>query len=712
MHFHEEYSCHLPTFFSSVPFHQSSSSISGDVVDKTDGNGTTNGTHKTRPVSRHMSLSTSLSSAGGGCGRVAPNRAIPAVGKEGLPGGLIEVVTIRPHDGKYGGSITTRSDSVFVPGQIQFTEKSKSHTLKEETTSKNITQNDHEIDFTHAQRYHLPGTILCHALSSSVEAIGILMDSSAVFKSEKSSKNHDHTNSEQKILSSNLEDNVASIDISGPEKNKAYADTGLSVAMNNRADVSPESYGASEKSASDLNSFNGDAIASIRSGSDSTEFPKTEKINYGGTRKIEENENGSGTVVAKIIFRRRTQDSETQAKMTRSTLRNRTFSQNNILLPLKYRPTCMKFVPLYMKASALKKYVKVPESSESHMKNISQTPVYALLVGCENATGKQRIRLYLPKTTICQTNVDSYIPTEYEEVPSGPLAERFLPGFGLLSSMKSSNCNMGANCYESEATAEDFDTSLTTNPTVIEFAIDHDTMTHFVAVGYIDGTATLVAFQYPRETEIELQGSKKETDPTLPDGALVKRSTFIVDGPITSLSLSVDSGDPLASLTSGNNLHSIQLLIGSLCGFACMYTSSGPMCSFDGPVVLCEDVYDSLCEQEDSVLAVCQADFGTIDGEIKVVGTYGGKILVFAPDEEKTLSNTSMASHYRLSWTYQLSYPIHGIHIYDVNNDGFPKLVVVTKKSVHIFQSNVIKLAEMIKKKVLSKLKAINAVKI
>mmetsp|Transcript_42985 Transcript_42985/g.64814 ORF Transcript_42985/g.64814 Transcript_42985/m.64814 type:complete len:425 (+) Transcript_42985:685-1959(+) len=159
---------------------------------------------------------------------------------------------------------------------------------------------------------------------------------------------------------------------------------------------------------------------------------------------------------------------------------------------------------------------------------------------------------------------------------------------------------------------------------------------------------------------------------------LVDVATFVVDGPIVSLHLSM-SPPPPSSLNTFMNHHyrqhvhrqDIYLVVGSLCGFACFFrqivqntNNSNNICStttptafameqeeqeqynattnentffpfhhdWDGPYVIVDGLWNGKLDVEDGVLSVCKFPFGgTISGTAIAVGTHSGRVLLFEP---------------------------------------------------------------------------------
>jgi hypothetical protein len=153
---------------------------------------------------------------------------------------------------------------------------------------------------------------------------------------------------------------------------------------------------------------------------------------------------------------------------------------------------------------------------------------------------------------------------------------------------------------------------------------------HHVALGMKNGSVRLYSFN-------------NEGNP--------KMSSFNIDGPISTVQLS-PSGDK-------SNPH---LLVSSMSGFACIYTDGIPR------------LLPPVADDNSPVLCIYGAPFPCESGTAIVVGTFAGNVLIF---EGGTLN---------LLYKRCLSAPIHRFGIGDIDGDGVPELVVMTKQSMHVFR--------------------------
>jgi len=106
----------------------------------------------------------------------------------------------------------------------------------------------------------------------------------------------------------------------------------------------------------------------------------------------------------------------------------------------------------------------------------------------------------------------------------------------------------------------------------------------------------------------------------------------------------------------------------------------GERLRFDGPVLVMEGLWCGQIDAEDGVLAVCEFRCGCEEGGRAVaVGRYSGRLLlvVAAGCEER--------GRYRgkIFWSCQLLHQMHGIMVSDF---GLAGMLVVTRKTVHLFE--------------------------
>ena len=192
-----------------------------------------------------------------------------------------------------------------------------------------------------------------------------------------------------------------------------------------------------------------------------------------------------------------------------------------------------------------------------------------------------------------------------------------------------------------------------------------------LAVACQDGTIRIITFEYE---------SGMFTN--------VRHCQVIVDGPIVCIDIF------LSERPSGTAL---QVVAGSLCGYATELYVDPHTCECDGPYMVAEGFWNDAVKAEDSVLAVHTSK------DVVSVGTHSGRLLVYGAGSFKEGSNSR---DYRLLWKCQLPYSVHGLcWLKDTD-----KILVTTRRSLHVFKMNENvdhkRKAAFIKEKILRQIKA------
>ena len=164
---------------------------------------------------------------------------------------------------------------------------------------------------------------------------------------------------------------------------------------------------------------------------------------------------------------------------------------------------------------------------------------------------------------------------------------------------------------------------------------------NYLAISCYDGIVRILTYRLIWNNK---RRDNSDSVVDLPRLCPLRCSSFYVDGPVASLHFgitTVASDIPLIRQS-----HSLFLVAGSLCGFACLfYESSRPSSNpnkvgsvdryFDGPVTVVDGLYDAREGGEDcvtSVHVVCHLDEGD---RMIAVGTQGGRVLLFAWCEDE-----------------------------------------------------------------------------
>eukprot|EP00571_Detonula_confervacea_P008840 CAMPEP_0172325986 /NCGR_PEP_ID=MMETSP1058-20130122/55239_1 /TAXON_ID=83371 /ORGANISM="Detonula confervacea, Strain CCMP 353" /LENGTH=853 /DNA_ID=CAMNT_0013042661 /DNA_START=38 /DNA_END=2599 /DNA_ORIENTATION=+ len=157
-----------------------------------------------------------------------------------------------------------------------------------------------------------------------------------------------------------------------------------------------------------------------------------------------------------------------------------------------------------------------------------------------------------------------------------------------------------------------------------------DTKLNRLAIACYDGTVRILTYQLKSQKR-----DRDDNDPPLQFRPL-RCTTFTVDGPVVSLHFGVTSSPEIPPSFSP----SLFLVAGSLCGFACVfYESSLPSSSestqsnstlfFDGPVPVVDGLYDARQEGYEDCVTSVHASCRTENQQMIVVGTQGGRVLIF-----------------------------------------------------------------------------------
>ena len=148
----------------------------------------------------------------------------------------------------------------------------------------------------------------------------------------------------------------------------------------------------------------------------------------------------------------------------------------------------------------------------------------------------------------------------------------------------------------------------------------------------------------------------------------VSHQQVMVDGPIVCLSLRCLASSSKWLITAG-----------SLCGYAMEWfvDTNHTVCN---PSMIATGFWNGAIAAEDSVLAVCSTDVRVL------LGTQSGKVLLYGVVEknnDETQDKKSKRRHFQLLWQCQLPYSIHGVEFL---LDDDERLLVTTRKSIHLFQ--------------------------
>jgi hypothetical protein len=139
----------------------------------------------------------------------------------------------------------------------------------------------------------------------------------------------------------------------------------------------------------------------------------------------------------------------------------------------------------------------------------------------------------------------------------------------------------------------------------------------------------------------------------------------IVDGPLVSLQIQEEADNG-----------GLRIIIGSLCGYVCHLTraASAPASEWQGPTMVLQGLWNTVLQDEDSVLAVHAF------GDCIALGTLGGRCLIYQA--------ALFGQKYYKLWECTLPYSIHGLEVRmtTTDDDDSFDLIVLTRRSIHVFR--------------------------
>jgi len=157
-------------------------------------------------------------------------------------------------------------------------------------------------------------------------------------------------------------------------------------------------------------------------------------------------------------------------------------------------------------------------------------------------------------------------------------------------------------------------------------------------------------------------------------------------------------GPALVTKFSRSSETCLDLLIGSACGFACLFRKRLE-CeeTFHGPHMIVEGLWNGKTNDEDSVLQVLtfqQSSNSKVN--LICIGTLSGRLLLFKDfsktnQSPKPCNSMTVQEHlprFSCIWHVSLYHAIHGLAL-RFNNYRLPVLLVVTQKTFHKFNTNI-----------------------
>jgi len=266
---------------------------------------------------------------------------------------------------------------------------------------------------------------------------------------------------------------------------------------------------------------------------------------------------------------------------------------------------------------------------------------------------------------------------------------------------------------------------------------------NFIAMACQDGTIRIITYIF-KENCGELAASSDSLTSNQID--ILDLSQFVVDGPISSLHFSFKKS-LLRDDKSCSSQYVVDLVVGSTCGFACLFRRNGKH-SFDGPIKIVTGIRegweergyghnnqnDTMKNVGDAVMTINQCSPNNLrsspiqpNSSIIAIGTHSGHLMLFLEkskdkDEGKNTSceldsktntelhaeeskssgsksvcpdflSNKLFSHERiprhpsfeLFWHTQLPFSIHGISFVNNKTNPIPEMIVISKGKIHLF---------------------------
>ena len=226
---------------------------------------------------------------------------------------------------------------------------------------------------------------------------------------------------------------------------------------------------------------------------------------------------------------------------------------------------------------------------------------------------------------------------------------------------------------------------------VMSLAYCQSKNSHTLGIACQDGTIKLVTWDRRSEASGSDTGTEHEETADKGDSKQNETSSrfqnitsrqVIVDGPLLGLQLELQPTDD-----------SIRVIVGSLCGYVCQLVQGiaddksttnddSETCqskiNLQEPAMIADGFWNPSIDMEDPVLAVHAHQTYVF------VGTLSGRCLVYT----KNRSVGNSGSLYYLSWECRLPYSIHGFEVLQSDHDSMWYLVVVTRRSAHVFRAS------------------------
>ncbi len=217
-----------------------------------------------------------------------------------------------------------------------------------------------------------------------------------------------------------------------------------------------------------------------------------------------------------------------------------------------------------------------------------------------------------------------------------------------------------------------------------------DIVVNYVAVGCENGTIRIISYSnalaHSEEETVSHrhhnhhrhhEDHKNSDDDKRSALHVFRTSEFLVDGHVLVANFNI-------SLV--NNC--LSLIIGSSCGFACSFHKflEKDAAFQQNPQIIVQGLWNVKKKHDDHILSVCVCgNVGFGSGESIAIGTMSGRVLLFVRQVNYWQIG---ASEYKCIWHVKLYHPVHSVS-YIFDQYGFPALIVVTQKTIHLFNIHI-----------------------
>lgn len=229
-----------------------------------------------------------------------------------------------------------------------------------------------------------------------------------------------------------------------------------------------------------------------------------------------------------------------------------------------------------------------------------------------------------------------------------------------------------------------FETKIMTIDSILH-CDDKGIVTTYIAVGCQSGNIRIIYYDtFPTQSCEEASFLQEDSGIHVDHNSkyMVKTIEFLVDGPIRHL-----------RFCTNTTLKTLDLIVGTSCGYACVFRKSIYNSSHDEddnnnifhqvPDMIVEGLWNPKKKIDDSISCLSNIPYiGITEGEIIAIGTQSGRVLLFTRRNDQ---KSNKKSNYSLLWHVQLYHPIHSITYSLDDTNSSPILIIMTQRTIHLF---------------------------